>query len=196
MKQNLVREIKKVGNLFIITILFLFCSCSKESERELCFIGDSMIANWDVEESFPNRITRNWGKDGSHADILGTIYIPDSQSDIVILVGINDLYSNMPNAELNTYCDKYANYVCRINAERIFLISILPTSDKDKNMTVYEFNAKMKIRLKQYDNIVFVNCYKEFLNNKGLIKEGLTRDGIHLNDYGYMLLTDNLKIFL
>ena len=63
-------------------------------------------------------------------------------------------------------------------------------------MTVYEFNAKMKIRLKQYDNIVFVNCYKEFLNNKGLIKEGLTRDGIHLNDYGYMLLTDNLKIFL
>lgn len=155
-----------------------------------------MIANWDVEMAFPNRITINRGIDGSQADILGMTYIPDSQSDVVILVGTNDLYGNMPDTDLNVYCDEYVSNVCRISGGRIFVISVLPTSYKDKNMTIHEFNAKLETRLKQHNNIIFVDCYNEFLNNDGLIKEDLTREGIHLNDYGYMLLTNTLKMFL
>ena len=48
--------------LVLIGVLCL-CSCSNDDEADttLVFIGDSMIANWDVERYFPNRIVENRG---------------------------------------------------------------------------------------------------------------------------------------
>ena len=51
-------------------------------------------------------------------------------------------------------------------------------------------------RLKQYMNVTFIDCHNAFLDEDGGIKEDLFRDGLHLNDYGYILLGNHVKPFL
>lgn len=180
----------------LLTLLFLLCSCSKDNEQVLYFIGDSMIANWDVEASFPNYITKNLGKDGSQASYLGIVCIPDMESEVVVLIGTNDLYSNMSDTELTGYCEDYRNYLSQMDGKKILVVSVLPTSNNDKNNVIRKFNIEMAKRLKPYTHVMFVDCYSAFLDGKGKIREDLSRDGIHLNDYGYILLEDHIKPFL
>ncbi|MDE5986419.1 MAG: hypothetical protein K2H16_03955 [Prevotella sp.] len=186
----------KEKSLYVLYIVILLCSCSKDDEHVLYFLGDSMIANWDVEVTFPNRITKNLGVDGLHAEGLRNVNISDISSEVVVLVGTNDLHGHMSDEELAVYCDSYEKEICRIGGGRIFVISVLPSSDKDKNSIIEKFNKEMCQRLKQYMNVSFIDCYDAFSDEDGGIKEDLFRDGLHLNDYGYMLLGDQVKPFL
>lgn len=182
--------------LSILTLILLLCSCSNDNEQVLYFVGDSMIANWDVEAAFPNRITRNLGVDGCHIEEFSTIRISSKFDDVLVLIGTNDLYGNMSDEDITIYCNHYESHICQISNGRILVVSILPTSDKKKNNVIHRFNMEMKQRLKLHTNVVFIDCYNVFVDTDGLIKEDLTREGIHLNDYGYILLTDKVKNFL
>jgi len=190
----MVDVIEKI--LLFGTILFVFCSCTKDDEQVLYFLGDSMIANWDVESAFPNRITRNLGVDGLHVEGLRNTNISDMSAEVVALVGTNDLHGHMSDDELASYSDIYEKEICQIGGGRIFVISVLPTSDKDKNRIIEKFNKEMCQRLKQYMNVTFIDCHNAFLDEDGGIKEDLFRDGLHLNDYGYILLGNHVKPFL
>lgn len=182
--------------LLFCAILFVCCSCTKDDEQVLYFLGDSMIANWDVEAAFPNRITENLGVDGLHVEGLRNANISDMSAEVVVLVGTNDLHGHMSDDELTSYSDIYEKEICQIGGGRIFVISVLPTSDKDKNRIIETFNREMCQRLKQYMNVTFIDCHNAFLDEDGGIKEYLFRDGLHLNDYGYILLGNHVKPFL
>lgn len=177
-------------------MLFVLCSCCKDDEQVVYFLGDSMIANWDVEATFPNRITKNLGVDGLHVEGLRNVNISDISAGVVVLVGTNDLHGHMSDDELASYSDIYEKEICRIGGGRIFVISVLPTSDKDKNRIIEKFNKEMCQRLKQYMNVTFIDCHNAFLDEDCGIKEDLFRDGLHLNDYGYILLGNHVKPFL
>lgn len=43
--------------------------------------------------------------------------------------------------------------------------------------------------MQKYPKVKVVKCY-EALQEEGMIRVDLTREGIHLNDYGYKILTD------
>lgn len=182
--------------LYILSILILLCSCSKNDEQVLYFVGDSMIANWDVEVAFPSRITKNLGVDGWHVEDLRNINISDMSAEVVVLVGTNDLHGHMADDDFVAYCDSYEKEICRIGGGRIFVISVLPTFNKDKNNIIDKFNRELCQRLKRYMNITFIDCHEAFVDEDSFIKEDLSRDGLHLNDYGYILLGDLIKPFL
>ena len=57
----------------------LLSSCQNydKSDNTIYFVGDSEIANWGVEASFPNRITRNLGHDGMRLRELCFMSIED-----------------------------------------------------------------------------------------------------------------------
>ncbi|MDE6152292.1 MAG: hypothetical protein K2G12_09960 [Prevotella sp.] len=183
--------------LLFWAILFVFCSCTKDDEQVLYFLGDSMIANWDVESTFPNRITKNLGVDGLHVEGLRNANISDMSAEVVVLVGTNDLHGHMSDDELTSYSDIYEKEICQIGGgRRIFVISVLPTSDKDKNRIIEKFNKEMCQRLKEHTDVIYVDCYDVFIDETGVLREDLSRDGLHLNDYGYILLGDRVKRFL
>lgn len=182
--------------LFLLISLMLFCSCNKGEESVLYFVGDSMIANWDVEASFPNHVTKNLGRDSSHSSYLNSVSLPYKNADVVVLIGTNDLHGGISDAELSVYCEDYESKLCQIGGGRILVVSILPTSNKDKNNVICKFNKEICRRIEAHANMVFVDCYNVFMDDGGLIKEDLSRDGIHLNDYGYILLGDQIKPFL
>lgn len=195
----IVRQAKDIvlkNVLYLFSALILLCSCSKEDEKALYFVGDSMIANWDVETAFPNRVTRNFGQDGSHISYLDAVKVMDTNADVVVLIGTNDLHASLSEAELLDYCDTYEEKVSRIGGSRILVLSVLPTSDREKNSVINKFNDEMRQRLKEHTDVIYVDCYDVFIDETGVLREDLSRDGLHLNDYGYILLGDRVKRFL
>ena len=66
---------------------------------------------------------------------------------------------------------------------------MLPTNDKKKNAYIKTFNKEISVRMQKYPKVKVVKCY-EALQEEGMIRVDLTREGIHLNDYGYKILTD------
>jgi len=161
-------------------------------DTPLCFIGDSMVANWDVERYFPNHMVENKGKDGIGIADLDAISLTESMTNMIVLIGTNDLNTPMTNAELDSYATQYITEVCQLKANRCVLVSILPTANIQKNQRIEYVNRKIHDSITQLVAVEYVDCYDSFMHD-GKIKEELTRDGTHLNDYGYMLLTDLIK---
>lgn len=173
----------------IIIAIFFLSSCSKgNNDFTLFFVGDSMVANWDVEASFPNRETRNWGKDGARVDYLNDVNLLDNE--VIMLIGTNDLRANMNGEQIQKYAEKYQNAVSAVSTGRIILLSVLPTGNADKNETIKTFNTIIEQWASLEPNIKYLNCYSKFLDENDLLKSDLTREGLHLNDYGYIILTD------
>ena len=179
---------------WLLVILFGLCSCSKDDETDvkLCFIGDSMIANWDVERYFPNRIVENLGKDGIGIAEMTAFTQSNPSADAIVLIGTNDIKSSMTDEQVENYIEQYIYTIEQLKYRRIVLISILPTSNESKNQRIKKVNAGIKEALSHKSNIVYVDCYDVFLRGD-VIKEELSREGLHLNDYGYILLTDKVK---
>lgn len=180
--------------LIALSILFL-TSCSKdENDSTLYFVDDSMIANWDVEASFPNRITRNMGKDGAQLNYIEGVRIPEGE--VVMLIGTNDLHADMNDDQVKAYAEKYESSALSMSAGRILLVSVLPTNNPGKNINIKRFNTIIKQWSYTVPRIKFVDCYDRFLDDDDLLKSDLTREGLHLNDYGYIILTGAVQSIL
>ena len=177
----------------ILVTLLGFCSCNNdEADVKLCFIGDSMIANWDVERHFPNRIVENRGKDGIGIAEITTFTQSDLSAEAVVLIGTNDIKLSMTDEQVDNYIMQYSDAIEQLKFKRIVLVSILPTSNEPKNQIIERVNTRIKEKVAFNTNIEYIDCYDVFLRD-GFIKEELSREGLHLNDYGYILLTDQVK---
>lgn len=183
---------------------FLFCSvflsisiiygCNKEESGDniIYFVGDSQIANWDVESSFPNRITRNLGKDGAKLDYLKSINIPQENADIVFEIGTNDLNVNWDENQIKDYVGIFSKQIMSFSFNnKIYVLEVFPTSNIPKNNVIKIFNYELKRTLNLGNNVV-IDVY-DALEEDGIIKTDLTRDGLHLNDYGYRVITREIK---
>lgn len=180
--------------LFVLLSLFSLFACSENDDMDvrLCFVGDSMVANWDVERSFPNRITENRGRDGIGISELSELSSIGDGKDVVVLIGTNDIGATMSEQEVAIYVDGYLKAVADLGGKRVFLLSVLPTADLDKNRRIECFNEQVAAKVSVSSKFVYINCYETFLQDE-VLREDLSRDGTHLNDYGYVLLSDKLK---
>ena len=78
--------------LIVMTMLMgLASSCSDDGVSELCFVGDSLVAGWDVKSSFPTRVVRNDGVSGAHLEDILTWNLDYQGKDVVMLIGTNNL---------------------------------------------------------------------------------------------------------
>lgn len=176
--------------LQLILYCCLFTACSKEEadDAPLYFIGDSHIANWDVESSFPNRITKNYGIDGRGIQDLENFRVEENNAIVIIEIGTNDI-SSVTSTE---YYETYEKIINNIGGQRVLLLEVLPTNNKVKNAYIETFNKEIRERIQKYPKVEIVECY-EALQREGIIRIDLTREGLHLNDYGYRILTDIIR---
>jgi len=79
----------------IFAVLFLFLTgCSAALEKNIViFIGDSLVAGWDVEYYFPYLDISNLGVYGAKVNEIKINAFPDdiSKSTVVSLIGTNDI---------------------------------------------------------------------------------------------------------
>lgn len=176
---------------------FGMAGCADEPDTELNFVGDSLVEFWDVGRSCPTLNFKNYGHAGAGIAYLGELGDRMTGKDVVLLIGTNDAWSLVLDG-VEDYADRYITAVNGLKARKIYLFSVLPrTLDTDVarlREAIAEFNRLLCSRLGEFGSeMVYVDVYDRFLwDDAGNINPALSPDGIHLNSYGYEILTEEL----
>lgn len=178
--------------MFIALITLIAPSCEdKEADATLNFIGDSLVAGWDLPAYFPSRIVQNYGKNGATIDYLEQYAGGFVGRTVVIEIGTNDCRQMAPQY-IDIYSRRYMKTVICLGAKKVYLFSVLPrdlVNDlPDVNSYIFTFNEIIKQKSKEYPQITYIDAYSDFLHH-GKPNPGLYNDRLHLSPAGYEILS-------
>ena len=191
--------ISRVNILKIIIAIVLSISglaCDDEAKTgELDFIGDSLIDGWKEGKYFPSYITSNYGVPGARIEYIESMAGKFTDRTVVVLIGTNDKFQ-LADDTRSEYVKRYVEAIVNLNAGRMYLISVLPR-DKDSdvknfNEDIRQFNIMVQNEIKTTPTIKYVDVYNDFLDDGKLIHKYF-KDGLHLNNSGYNLLSKLLS---
>ena len=184
--------------IIFLSIFLVFCGCKNEEERWVSFIGDSEVARWDLQFYFPSMLTENRGVSGSGIEYIKSMAYSMTGKDVVVLSGTNDLYKLTDEEKINKYVAEYINAIISLSADKIYLISILPRNFNNEGPGI---NDKIKVlndKIEQETisrDITFIDVFDKLLKD-GSINIQYSYDGLHLNNYGYELISYELNKYL
>lgn len=179
----------------------------KHSNRDIIFLGNSIMDNCDWNELLQSSRVKNRGISG---DITFGILERLSEvtngrpAKIFLLIGINDISRNIPDQVI---LKNYKEIISRIQKEsprtNIYLHTILPvnhTFEKFKNHYgkdehILFINAAIRT-MADNKKIFVIDLYPHFLDENKRMKANLTHDGLHLTAAGYQVWAAILKDFL
>ena len=171
---------------------------------KVLFLGNSITEGGNSRKLLKDSTVINRGISGDNT--FGLLQRLDEvtkrkPSKIFLLIGVNDLSKNIPNAAI---IENIFNVVGRILAAspktKIFVQSLLPVNPTVKNFpagyakqqNILEINQQLKkyaVALK----FTFVDIYSQFSDGQDLLEAGFTHDGLHLNTAGYIHWVGYLK---
>jgi lysophospholipase L1-like esterase len=168
------------------------------------FLGNSIteMGDWRKATNDTTVINRGIGGDVTYGILkrLDDIIIR-KPSKLFILIGINDISKDIPDAVI---ADNYLKIVNTIHAQspatKIYVQSILPldpTHDRfpqhyDKQAHVISVNKLIKANA-GVGHYTFINIYPLFLNKEGHLDSQYTIEGLHLKPESYMVWAKFLK---
>jgi lysophospholipase L1-like esterase len=180
------------------------------NEERVVFMGDSITDSWDDPKYggfFPGKPYIDRGISGQttpqmlirfRADVIAL-----KPKVVVILAGTNDIAGNTGPVSLEAIEDNLSSMaeVARANKIRVVLSSVLPISDYDKTKEGKPITRTMQrpperikalndwMRKYAADNDgVYLDYYSAMVDNKGLLKDELSEDGLHPNQKGYEIM--------
>lgn len=161
---------------------------------EIVLMGDSITGRGDWKNLLNKQKLVNLGVDGDTTKgILNRIntVIQLEPKMVLLMGGINDLCISIPLEESFKNYKKILKKLQEIDT-KIVVQAILLTQMPSVNKKVNIFNSM----LEEYclkEEISFINLNKSFSNKKGLLKEELTTDGLHLGQKAYLAWAYKLK---
>lgn len=179
-------------------------------EQRVVFMGDSITDLWTHPEFggfFPGKPYIDRGISGQTTPQMLIRFRPDvialQPKVVVILAGTNDIAGNTGPMSLD---DIQANLqsmsdLARANKIRVVLASLLPVSnyghDRQGNPVdmrtrrppdkILELNAWIKKYAKE-KGYVYLDYFSAMVDDKGLLKQDLSEDGLHPNTKGYAVM--------
>ena len=161
----------------------------------LDFIGDSIIARWDIDEYFPIWQVYNYGVSGAGIDYIEGNAGRFVGKQVVVVIGTNDINYMAPD-RIEKYTERYMSAIEGLGASRVYLYSLHPrnfSSDRSNvNTDVANFNDRIRTRVSEVPSIVYIDVYNDFFH-EGDPNPKLYYDKLHLNPYGYEILVSALK---
>ena len=154
-------------------------------------LGDS-IGLWLPTETLPrDRLWLNQGISGdTTAGVLARLdaLAPTRPTVIHLMVGVNDLKTNVPEAQIMRNLERMVAQLQRRHPQtRLVLYSVLPTRRDDISPgRVRSLNNHMAYLAAQR-NVAYRDLQGLFRDEVGSLRADLTNDGIHLNNQGYAL---------
>lgn len=175
------------------------------SSNDIVFLGDSITASGEWSEYYPDKSCRNRGVGGDNTDsILLRLndVINGKPKKIFLLAGINDI----PRKNYEHMLDNFKQIIQNISSKspntKVYIESILPinksilqTTFIADNEDIKLLNSKLKYLCLKY-KIEFIDTFNSFLGTDGQLKTELTKEGIHLNSEGYLVLSEILKPYV
>ncbi|MDE6811880.1 MAG: hypothetical protein K2J15_05960 [Muribaculaceae bacterium] len=175
--------------IFLISTVLL-SSCQDEVDA-YNFVGDSIIARWPIDETLPSQVVFNYGNSGSGITYIRSLSGKFFGTEVAVLIGTND-YRYFKPEKVDNYVRVYLDAINQLTDRNIYLFSVLPREfkkdDADINVYIANFNSKIKEALSDYPNIIYIDVFEDFMKD-GHINYQYYSDGLHLNIYGYTLLS-------
>lgn len=205
-----------LGNVFLIGHYITFDHNKVKIETKevikpspnYLFLGDSITEMYDLEKYFPDDPVVNSGVSGDAThDILEDMekrvyqYNP---SKVFLLIGTNDLAQEKSPEEI---FDNIKEMIERIQENRpeaeIYIESVYPVNEtldtemvgKRKNEDIRSLNDLLQ-NYCQEEDLVYIDVYEELIDANGQLTEEYTKEGLHLNENGYQVVTDILKEYI
>lgn len=180
----------------------------KEDYTNYLFLGDSITEYYDLDKYFPNMPIVNSGVAGDTtddilSDMKNRVY-DYNPSKVFILIGTNDLRDEKSVDEVVENIKKIIEEIETNRKEaEIYLESIYPVNEEinkkvvelRNNPDINEINDKIK-KYAEEKNITYIDLHEKLINDEGLLNKKYTKDGLHLNEEGYKVVTEELMKYL
>lgn len=161
-------------------------------KSDIVFIGDSLVANGQFQNAFPDISVCNLGSYGDRiVNVRSRISTVSSlhPSKVFIACGVNSLACR----NLKTCKYQYSMLIneCKktVPNTEIFVCSVLPTANVKNpycsNSKIRSFNNFLK-NLSQKHNLQFIDLYSTYEQN-GYLPNKYTNDGLHLTPDSYSI---------
>lgn len=194
MTMNIINRLRFI----IMTAISIAClnACDDNNDAPLYFAGDSIVARWDLQNSFSSLITYNQGISGSGVAYLESLSGQFAGRKAVVLSGTND-YTMYPNADAaESYAERYVGALTATGASRIYLFPILPrrfgNDPADVNKRIKAVNRCISALVAGESRFVYIDVFDTFADGDG-IRQQYYQDGLHLSPYGYEVLSNSLS---
>ncbi len=168
------------------------------------FLGNSIteMGNWKKVLNDTTVINRGIGGDITYGILKRLKDITDrSPSKVFILVGINDIGKDIPEAVIADNCLKIVREIHdKCPQTRIYVQSVLPVNPTvphfpqhyDKEEHVLALNKLIAANAKEGD-YTFVDIFHLFVDADGRLNSQYTYEGLHLKPPAYAIWVDYLK---
>ena len=175
--------------------------------KRVVFMGDSITDFWRLDQSFPGKPYVDRGISGQTTPQMLVRFRPDvialRPKVVVILAGTNDLAGNTGPTTLAAIEDNLISIydLAHANGIRVVLASVLPVSDYEKT---HDGRPIIQTRprppeqikalnewMKQYATThggIYLDYFSAMADDRGLLKEELSEDGLHPNQKGYDIM--------
>ncbi len=181
-----------------------------KGEDRVVFVGDSITDLWDEAGFggfFPGRPYVNRGISGQTTPQMLLRFPHDvialRPKVVVILAGTNDIAGNtgpMTLAETGANIRSMAE-LARANGIKIVISSVIPVSDNVRNKNgeyyiqtrsrppaaIIAMNDRLRMFAKDNGH-TYLDYYGAMVGANGLVKDGITYDGLHPNADGYAIM--------
>lgn len=169
------------------------------------FLGDSLTEQYDIFKAFPDRRIINSGYGGDQTkDILENLYrriYRFSPTDIFLQIGTNDInYNRDPIIVYEDIIKIIQEIEKELPNAKIYVESLYPSreewAEEDRNEKRQEVNKLLREYCKK-EKLTYIDIYsllKE--DNSNNVQEKYVKDGLHLNDEGYKIITKELKKYM
>lgn len=158
------------------------------------FVGDSIVARWDINADFPSYYVYNYGVGGSGINLIESYRSKFQGNDVVVLTGTNDnpLFTNSRRKE---YAQRYVSSILGLTEKQVYLFSVLPRNFKgdrnEINNDIKEFNNLVYELVKDIDRVTYLDVFEDFMKD-GDINYKYFSDSLHPNIFGYEILSQKL----
>ena len=169
--------------------------------HRVVFLGDSITDGWKLAQSFPDKLYVNRGISGQTTPQMLVRMYPDvidlKPAALIILAGTNDVAHNTGPETITMVEENFEamTELAQAHGIKVILCSLTPVSDYTKyKQTVSRPPSdilKLNAWLKEYAakvHAVFADYYSASVDDKGMLREGYSGDGLHPNEKGYALM--------
>lgn len=169
----------------------------------LLFVGSSSIRMWDLPKSFPDRVTINHGFGGSELEdslhFADRIIIPHAPKIVFLYAGDNDINKGKTAERV---VEDYQKFVTKLRGSlpktRVVFLPIKPSLARwEKWPEMNKANKIIKALAAKDPLLDYVNTATPMMGKDGKPMPDLfKKDGLHLNDKGYLIWNEVVKKWL
>ena len=165
------------------------------------FMGDSITDGWKLSQYFPGKPYVNRGISGQTTPQMLARFFEDvinlKPAAVAIFAGTNDIARNTGPETPEMVQENFQAMaeLAKAHGIKVILCALTPISDYGpRPMTpgrppadIHKLNAWLKSYAAK-TGAVYADYYSATVDDKGMLREGISRDGLHPNDKGYELM--------